>query len=129
MSDHRSLSPVIRTKLYRPPVAADFVLREGLLQKLEEGFRFPLTLVSAPAGYGKSSLISHWLQSHYYPSSWLSLDESDNEFARFFTYFLRGFDEQTLGEQSKIRLVEQLTSPQPQKKFTPSPVPTSAASV
>ena len=87
MSDDLQFSPIIRTKLYRPPVAADFVPRERLLRKLDEGFRLPFTLVSAPAGYGKSSLISHWLQNHDSRSSWLSLDKTHGSLRSFLQYF------------------------------------------
>ncbi len=53
--------PVNRTKFYRPPVSADYVSREALNVSLEQGVALPLTVVLAPAGYGKSSLVSHWL--------------------------------------------------------------------
>jgi len=78
--------PVVRTKLYRPRVAQDLVAREDLLARLEEGYKLPLTLVSAPAGYGKSTLISHWLETHDGPGAWLSLDEYDDDLRSFLTY-------------------------------------------
>ena len=70
---------VNRTKLYRPPVTADYITRDALDASLEQGVELPLTVVSAPAGYGKSTLISHWLETNSYPSAWLSLDESDSD--------------------------------------------------
>jgi LuxR family maltose regulon positive regulatory protein len=51
--------PLIRTKLHRPPVAADHLHRQHLLERLEKNVGRPLTLVSAPAGYGKTTLIFH----------------------------------------------------------------------
>ncbi len=78
--------PVVRTKLYRPHVTKDLVVRKELLARIEEGFHLPLTLVSAPAGYGKSTLISHWLQWHSGPSAWLSIDEFDDDLRSFLTY-------------------------------------------
>ena len=78
--------PIVRTKLYRPPVAGDAVTREDLLDRLRDGFHLPLTLVSAPAGYGKSTLISQWLAIHDGPSAWLSLDELDDDLRSFLTY-------------------------------------------
>ena len=71
--------PIIRTKLYRPPVAGDFVYRDGLNALLDESSDHTLTLVSAPAGYGKSTFISHWIESRDSPSAWLSLDGMDND--------------------------------------------------
>jgi LuxR family maltose regulon positive regulatory protein len=76
----------MRTKLHRPPAARDFVYRQALNDRLEEGLYLPLTLVSAPAGYGKSTLISHWIASRNGPAAWLSLDESHNDQRTFVSY-------------------------------------------
>ena len=84
--------PVNRTKFYRPPVSADYVSREALNVSLEQGVALPLTVVLAPAGYGKSSLVSHWLDTsdstNTAASAWLSLDASDSDVRIFFTYFV-----------------------------------------
>lgn len=73
MPEGSSPIPIIRTKLHRPPVAADIVPRPRLVERLEEGATRRLTLVCAPAGYGKSTLLSSWLASSPLPSAWLSL--------------------------------------------------------
>lgn len=78
--------PVISTKLHRPPVARDFVCREGLCDMLNASTEQPLTLVSAPAGYGKSSIVSHWLETCDHPSAWLSLDGTDSDVSTFLVY-------------------------------------------
>ena len=80
--------PIIQTKLYRPPLQADFIPRPQLLEQLDGWQQRPLTLVSAPAGYGKSTLVSSWLESLECPTAWLSLDEHDNDLELFLTYFL-----------------------------------------
>ncbi len=80
--------PLIRTKLHRPPVAADHLHRQHLLDRLEKNLDRPLTLVSAPAGYGKTTLMSCWLESSDLPSAWVSLDDNDNDFRMFLAYFL-----------------------------------------
>jgi LuxR family maltose regulon positive regulatory protein len=80
--------PIIQTKLYRPPLQADFIPRPQLLEQLEGWQQRPLTLVSASAGYGKSTLVSSWLESLDYRTAWLSLDEQDNDLELFLTYFL-----------------------------------------
>ena len=80
--------PIIQTKLYRPPLQADFIPRPQLLEQVEGWQQRPLTLVSAPAGYGKTTLVSSWLESLECPTAWLSLDEHDNDLELFLTYFL-----------------------------------------
>jgi LuxR family maltose regulon positive regulatory protein len=88
MSQLASPIPIIRTKLHRPPVAGDIVLRRRLLERLEEGATRRLTLVCAPAGYGKSTLLSSGLASSTLPVAWLSLDEHDSDLRTFLSYFL-----------------------------------------
>ncbi len=81
--------PLIQTKLYRPPLQADLVPRPRLLDALNAHWKIrPLTLISAPAGYGKSVLASMWLESCDSPSGWISLDERDNDLGTFIDYLL-----------------------------------------
>ena len=70
---------LIRTKLYKPQIPANLVARPRLLEWLSQYRRRPLTLVSASAGYGKTTLISSWLDETDCPSAWLSLDEGDDD--------------------------------------------------
>lgn len=79
---------LIRTKLYRPPLPADWVPRPQLLERLQQQRQRPLTLVSAPAGFGKSTLLSAWVEHCEWRSAWLSLDDGDNDLATFLSYFL-----------------------------------------
>jgi LuxR family maltose regulon positive regulatory protein len=88
MATERPTIPIIRTKLYRPPVTTHLVCRERLHAELERGRELPMTLVSAPAGYGKSTLVSHWLENADLPHAWLSLDETDNDLRTFLNYFV-----------------------------------------
>jgi len=80
--------PLIQTKLHRPLVPVDLVPRPQLTGWLDERRHRRLTLVSAPAGYGKSTLISSWLDFCNYPHTWLTLDEGDNDLSVFLKYFL-----------------------------------------
>ncbi len=80
--------PIIETKLYRPPLQAGFIPRPQLLEQLDGWQQRPLTLVSAPAGYGKTTLVSSWLESLECPTAWLSLDEHDKDLDLFLSYFL-----------------------------------------
>jgi len=88
MVDTSSLFSIIQTKLYRPPVTDDFVPRPQLIQLLDRIHLRPLTVLSAPAGYGKTTLLSSWLEDCGCHNAWLSLDETDNDLAAFLTGFV-----------------------------------------
>lgn len=79
--------PLLNTKLYLPVPRPDLVPRPRLIERLNAGVSRKLTLVSAPAGFGKSTLISAWAQQVDRPVAWLSLDEDDNDLPRFLSYF------------------------------------------
>jgi LuxR family maltose regulon positive regulatory protein len=79
---------IVRTKLHRPPVAADTIRRARLHAIMDRAAELPLTLVSAPAGYGKSTLVCHWAKSRDEPCAWLSLDVEDSDLGVFARYFL-----------------------------------------
>ena len=79
---------LLLTKLERPPVAPDILPRARLLDRLNEGRYRPLTLISAPAGYGKSTLASRWAAACDCPSAWVSLDERDGDMHVFLDYLL-----------------------------------------
>jgi LuxR family maltose regulon positive regulatory protein len=79
-------SPLLTTKLLVPQLRAPRVARPRLLARLDRGLGGKLTLVSAPAGFGKSTLVSEWLQEGRRPCAWFSLDEADNEPTRFLAY-------------------------------------------
>jgi LuxR family maltose regulon positive regulatory protein len=66
-------STPIRTKFYRPGLPSDLVDRTRLIDELNRGLDRPLTVISAPAGHGKSILVSAWLNTCDRPSAWLSL--------------------------------------------------------
>ena len=79
---------LLRTKLNRPTLTSDHVQRAALKERLDAASNQPVILVSAPAGYGKSTLVSYWLDTIEKPSAWLSLDEDDNDLQRFLSYFV-----------------------------------------
>ena len=74
---------LIQTKLYRPRSGSDLIHRARLIERLNTGLSSNVTLISAPAGFGKTTLIADWVQTLNRPSAWLSLDEHDNELAAF----------------------------------------------
>jgi LuxR family maltose regulon positive regulatory protein len=79
---------ILVTKLYVPPPPSKAVLRPRLVERLNEGLQRKLVLVSAPAGFGKTTLVSEWVAGCGRPVAWLSLDEGDNDPARFLTYLV-----------------------------------------
>ncbi len=81
-------NPLLATKLFAPPTPPTLVARPRLVDHLNDGLRQGrrLSLVSAPAGYGKTTLVVEWLTGQ--PVAWLSLDEHDNDPVRFFTYLV-----------------------------------------
>ncbi len=83
-----SLTPLLATKLHRPLPRAHLVRRPQLAARLTQGAVGPLTLVSAPAGFGKTTLLAQWLAESGMPVAWLSLEPGDNEPVRFLSYLI-----------------------------------------
>ena len=88
-------TPLLETKLHIPPVRQKLVSRPRLIERLRAGLDHKLTLVSAPAGFGKTTLLSEWTRAlgHNCPPravAWLSLEESDNDVRRFVFDILKG---------------------------------------
>ena len=83
-------TPILATKLYIPLPQPKVVLRPRLIEQLNDGLRHTpgVTLISAPAGFGKTTLVSEWVAGSKRPVAWLSLDEGDNDPTRFLTYLV-----------------------------------------
>ena len=83
-------SQLLVTKLYIPLARPDLVPRPRLLARLDEGLRAgrQLTLISAPAGFGKTTLLTAWVYTTTREIAWISLDEDDNDPLRFLTYLI-----------------------------------------
>lgn len=105
-------APILTTKLHFPPARSSLVSRPRLVEKLDQGLKGPLTLISAPAGYGKTTLMSEWRTGvgRDFPLAWLSLDANDNDFARFMNYFTLALT--TLDPVLAINTVPLVQSPQ-----------------
>ena len=84
------LTPILAIKLYVPPPRTKVVLRPNLILRLSEGLSASrkLTLISAPAGFGKTTLISEWVATCKRPVAWLSLDKGDNDPTCFLMYLV-----------------------------------------
>jgi LuxR family maltose regulon positive regulatory protein len=105
--------PLLLTKTYVPRAHPDLVERPWLVERLNEGLRRNLTLVSAPAGYGKTTLLSKWIEVVQKPSAWLSLDERDNDPARFWSYFVGALQTLFPGMGTTTLAMLQSTPPAP----------------
>jgi LuxR family maltose regulon positive regulatory protein len=127
--------PILATKLYIPPRRPNAVFRARLVERLNEGLRRQLTVISAAAGFGKTTLISEWVHRNSegraaqqagtsgesghassfalqpYKVAWLSLDEGDSDPARFLTYLVAAL--QTIAPNMGEGLLPALSSPQP----------------
>ena len=79
---------LLETKFFIPSSRANLVERDRLIQELHQSIKGKLTLISAPAGFGKTTLLAQWLQQTEFSYTWLSLDERDNQAIRFWTYFV-----------------------------------------
>jgi LuxR family maltose regulon positive regulatory protein len=108
-------TPLLSTKLFVPPLRPELVPRPRLIERLNAGMDRKLTLVSAPAGYGKTTLLSEWIHQggteRALPIAWLSLDEADNDPTRFLSYLIGAA--QSLAPHLGQDLLSALQSPEP----------------
>jgi LuxR family maltose regulon positive regulatory protein len=81
-------APLLTTKIALPPLRSNLVTRPRLIERLEIGWQQGrlITLIAAPAGYGKTTLIRHWLEPHAAHTAWVALDAGDSQPARFWSY-------------------------------------------
>jgi len=97
------IESILTTKLFIPPTRPEFVPRLRLIERLDVGLYCKLTLISAPAGFGKTTLVTEWLDNLRLDAkkenqvekriAWLSLDEGDNDLVRFLTYFIAALNQ------------------------------------
>ena len=108
---------LLTTKLYIPLPRPNLISRPRLIERLNAGLHRKLTLVSAPAGFGKTTLLSEWASQRESESAgrrrvaWLSLDEGDNDPARFLAYLIAAL--QTVEPGVGEGVLDALHSPQP----------------
>jgi LuxR family maltose regulon positive regulatory protein len=101
---------LLTTKLYIPPLRSDLVPRQHLYQYLDEGLTSKLTLIAAPTGFGKSTLVIGWLTEIELPVAWLSIDPGDNDPARFWTYLIAAI--QTVHPEIGVEARQIVSAPQ-----------------
>src|ERR1700730_14970224 len=102
---------ILATKLYLPRLRPNVVSRPRLLERLNAGLHRKLTLISAPAGFGKTTLVSAWIAGSDRQVAWLSLDEGDNDPTRFLIYLVAAV--RTIAPSIGEALLGVLQSPQP----------------
>ena len=107
-------NPLLGTKLYAPKWRSSLVPRKRLIERLDQGTDRKLTLVSAPAGFGKTTLLAEWLagtSAGERPAAWVSLDQGDNDPGLFWAYFISAL--QTVRSGVGENALSLLHSPQP----------------
>ncbi|MGB6847804.1 MAG: hypothetical protein WBG05_06325, partial [Thermoanaerobaculia bacterium] len=107
--------PLLQTKLYSPRVRRRLVSRPRLVEQLSAGLERKLTLISAPAGFGKTTLMSEWIAGRDWPVAWLSLDQGDDDLVRFLTYLVAALQtvDASIGEDvSSVLQSAQLPPPE-----------------
>jgi len=104
-------TPILATKLYIPPLRPEVVSRPRLFERLNEGLHRKLTLIAAPAGFGKTMLVSAWVAGCDQQVAWLSLDEGESDPTLFLTYLVAAL--QTIAPDIGDGLLGVLQSPQP----------------
>ena len=108
---------LLATKVHAPPLHGNLVNRAHLVARLNDGIArgCRLTLISAPAGYGKSTLLSEWQAQAELPVAWLSLEKGENTPARFWNYFVAALNTLPQVQQANIgnAILQASRTPQP----------------
>ncbi len=106
------VQPLLTTKLLVPINRAELVSRRRLLKALDQSLTYKITIISAPAGFGKTTLVGEWIRQQNIPTAWLSLDDNDNDPIRFLSYFIKAL--QTINTTFGKTILEIIRSPQAQ---------------
>ena len=103
---------MLLTKLYIPPAGNNIVHRSGLFETLNTGLSRKLILVSAPAGFGKTTVVSDWIDQNKIPAAWISLDNGDNDPVDFLSYIISGIQSiHTTFGQGVLKLLNSPNTP------------------
>jgi LuxR family maltose regulon positive regulatory protein len=100
---------IIATKLFIPPLRSGLVSRQRLIERLNAGMECKLTLISAPAGFGKTTLLSEWVAQIRCPVAWVSLDNGDNNLSYFLTHLLTALQRINVCVSKSVHSILQFT--------------------
>ena len=100
------------TKLAIPPVRSDLVARPRLTNQLQLGIRRPFTLIAAPAGFGKTTVLSAWLEDAPFSAAWVSLERGDDDLIRFWPYVFTALERVHPGSGASALALLQGSDPQ-----------------
>ncbi|WP_458774556.1 response regulator [Desulforhopalus sp. 52FAK] len=89
---HEADYEILETKFHVPILPDNYVARPRLLKRLEMNCRLSVQCIIAPAGYGKTTLVSDWITQHDWPYAWVSLDDYDNDFRKFITCVVQAIE-------------------------------------
>jgi LuxR family maltose regulon positive regulatory protein len=109
--------PILRTKIYPPQMRPGIIQRPRLVHLLDRGANQKLTLISAPAGFGKTTLLTAWIAKQTLPSAWFSFDENDNDPIKFIRYLIASL--QTIHPHIGTAIAASLQT-QPTEAFSPN---------
>jgi LuxR family maltose regulon positive regulatory protein len=117
--ERQRADPLIRTKLRPPFTRLELVPRPRLVEQIAQGLRRPLTLITAPAGFGKTTLVASSIPSYGLPMAWLSLDRNDDQPGRFLEYLVAALQEvdPVVGTQA-AQLMAAAQQPSPEAVLT-----------
>lgn len=110
---NRATPLLLTTKWHVPRPTLQRLARPHILARLREGLSVPLTLLSAPAGFGKTVAMASWVETLPYPVAWVSLDASENDPMQFWTYVLTALDQRYAGLASATLAMLSLPEPPP----------------
>lgn len=105
------MDQILTTKLLIPPLRSNLISRPRLIERMNNIQEQKIFLISAPAGFGKTTVVIEWIRSTHYPVAWLSLDEEDSDPFRFLTYLISALQTILPGVGENIKRM--LRSPQP----------------
>jgi LuxR family maltose regulon positive regulatory protein len=114
--------PILKTKLYIPPPRPGLISRPRLLNQLDQGLKpgCLLILLSAPAGFGKTALLSDWTSRLKLQVAWLSLDEADNDALRFWRHLIAALQKMKFASDETMQLALEAVQASPRDVFIPS---------
>ena len=110
----KKADPLLRTKLRLPVTRTELVARPRLQERIVQGLRVPLTLITAPAGFGKTTLVASCVPGRGMPVAWLALDKNDNQAGRFLNYLVAALQEadHTIGTKAAQLAAAQQAPPE-----------------